>query len=209
MSRPSGRPCAIQIEWARSRIQVTVALKRYTASLGCLFGEPVIAPYQLQKSRKMIVPTPEFEEQLVSFMPKLRVWALAMTRNHAAADDLVQEVAAKALAANNAFEAGTNFGAWMHRIMINQFITGIRSQRNFVGLELTSDLQMKPVHEDRTALRELGWAVSRLPTEQREALLMIAVDEDSYNPTSAVRACFCLKTRRISRFSHASANMWC
>jgi hypothetical protein len=28
-------------------------------------------------------------------------------------------------------------------------------------------------------------------------------------PTSAVRACFCLKTRRISRFSHASAKMWC
>jgi hypothetical protein len=42
-----------------------------------------------------------------------------MTQNRAAADDLLQEVAAKALAANKGFEAGTNFGAWMHRIMVN------------------------------------------------------------------------------------------
>ena len=113
------------------------------------------------------MPTPEFEEQLVSLMPKLRVWALGMTRNHAAADDLVQEVAAKALAANNAFEAGTNFGAWMHRIMVNQFITGIRSHRNLrrhgINAGFADD---EPTHEDRTALRELGWAVNRLPTEQ-------------------------------------------
>jgi RNA polymerase sigma-70 factor (ECF subfamily) len=118
------------------------------------------------------VPTPEFEEQLVSIMPKLRVWALGMTRNRAAADDLVQEVAAKALAANKGFEAGTNFGAWMHRIMVNQFITGTRSQRRFVDIESMPDLPMEPTHEDRTALRELGWAVNRLPTEQREALLI-------------------------------------
>ena len=135
------------------------------------------------------MPTPEFEEQLVSLMPKLRVWALGMTRNHAAADDLVQEVAAKALAANNAFEAGTSFGAWMHRIMVNQFITGIRSHRNLVGMKSMPDLQMEPTHEDRTALRELGWAVNRLPTEQREALLMIVVDEDSYEIASERTGC--------------------
>ena len=135
------------------------------------------------------MPTPEFEEQLVSLMPKLRVWALGITRNHAAADDLVQEVAAKALAANNAFEAGTNFGAWMHRIMVNQFITGIRSHRNLVGMESMPDLQMEPTHEDRTALRELGWAVNRLPTEQREALLMIVVDENSYEIAAERTGC--------------------
>ena len=33
----------------------------------------------------------EFNEQLISFMPKMRVWALALTRNRAAADDLRQD----------------------------------------------------------------------------------------------------------------------
>ena len=41
----------------------------------------------------------EFHDQLTSFMPKMRVWALALTRNRAAADDLTQDVATKALVA--------------------------------------------------------------------------------------------------------------
>ncbi len=35
----------------------------------------------------------EFQDQLTQFLPKMRVWALALTRNGAAADDLVQDVA--------------------------------------------------------------------------------------------------------------------
>src|ERR1700742_4070001 len=65
----------------------------------------------------------EFNEQLISFLPKMRVWALALTRNRAAADDLAQDVAAKVLIAQNYFIPGTNFSAWVHRIMINQFIS--------------------------------------------------------------------------------------
>ncbi|HEX2943326.1 MAG TPA: DNA-directed RNA polymerase sigma-70 factor, partial [Rhodopila sp.] len=43
----------------------------------------------------------EFHDQLISFMPKMRVWALALTRNRAAADDLTQDVATKALVAKD------------------------------------------------------------------------------------------------------------
>ena len=45
----------------------------------------------------------EFDDQLISFMPKMRVWALALTRNRAAADDLTQDVATKVLIARNCF----------------------------------------------------------------------------------------------------------
>ena len=135
------------------------------------------------------MPTQDFEEQLVALMPKLRVWALALTRNSAAADDLVQEVAAKALAASHSFESGTNFSAWMHRIMVNWFITGVRSQRDYVAMESVPDPKVKPAHEDRIALRELGWAVDRLPTEQKEALLMIAIGEESYETIAERTGC--------------------
>ena len=63
----------------------------------------------------------EFHDQLTSFMPKMRVWALALTRNRAAADDLTQDVATKALVAQDCFIPGTNFSAWVHRIMIQPF----------------------------------------------------------------------------------------
>ena len=73
--------------------------------------------------------SPEFQDQLTDFLPKMRIWALALTRNRTAAVDLVQEVAMKVLMACDSYVPGTNFQAWVHRIMVNQFITNVRRQR--------------------------------------------------------------------------------
>ena len=48
---------------------------------------------------------------------------------------------------------------------------------------------MPAAHEDRTALRELGWALERLPRDQREALQMIVLEEQSYEDASEVTGC--------------------
>jgi RNA polymerase sigma-70 factor (ECF subfamily) len=53
----------------------------------------------------------DFQEQLIQFLPKMRIWALALTRNRAAAEDLTQDVATKALVAKDGFTPGTNFPA--------------------------------------------------------------------------------------------------
>jgi RNA polymerase sigma-70 factor (ECF subfamily) len=66
--------------------------------------------------------TREFQDHLTGFLPKMRVWSLGITRNRAAAEDLVQDVAVKVLLANESFVPGTNFSAWVHKIMINHFI---------------------------------------------------------------------------------------
>jgi RNA polymerase sigma-70 factor, ECF subfamily len=131
----------------------------------------------------------EFHEQLTDFLPKMRVWALALTRNRAAADDLAQDVATKALVAKDCFIPGTNFSAWIHRIMINHFISGVRSKREFTDMETVPDVPIEAAHEDRTALRELGWAVDRLPPDQREALFMIVLQEKSYETAAEMTGC--------------------
>jgi RNA polymerase sigma-70 factor (ECF subfamily) len=131
----------------------------------------------------------EFHDQLVSFMPKMRVWALALTRNRAAADDLTQDVATKALVAQNCFTPGTNFSAWVHRIMINHFISSVRSKREFTDTENMPEIAVAAAHEDRTALRELGWALERLPPDQREALFMIVLQEQSYEDAAEQTGC--------------------
>src|SRR5689334_18045152 len=46
----------------------------------------------------------EFEAQLINLLPRMRIWALALTKNRSAADDLVQDVATKALAKRTNFE---------------------------------------------------------------------------------------------------------
>jgi RNA polymerase sigma-70 factor, ECF subfamily len=131
----------------------------------------------------------DFQEQLTLFLPKMRVWALALTRNRAAAEDLTQDVATKALIARDCFVPGTNFSAWVHRIMINHFISGVRNRREFTDMDNLPDVPMPAAHEDRTALRELGWAVDRLPPDQREALFMIVLQENSYEDAAERTGC--------------------
>jgi RNA polymerase sigma-70 factor (ECF subfamily) len=131
----------------------------------------------------------EFHAQLIAFLPKMRVWALALTRNRAAADDLAQDVAAKALVAQDCFTPGTNFSAWIHRIMINHFISGVRNKREFADIGTVPEVAIPAAHEDRTALRELGWALDRLPADQKEALSMIVLQENSYETAAEVTGC--------------------
>ncbi|HEY1933889.1 MAG TPA: sigma-70 family RNA polymerase sigma factor [Acetobacteraceae bacterium] len=131
----------------------------------------------------------DFQEQLLQFLPRMRVWALALTRNRAAAEDLTQDVATKALVAKDCFIPGTNFSAWIHRIMINHFISGVRNRREFTDMDNLPDVAMPAAHEDRTALRELGWAVDRLPPDQREALFMIVLQENSYEDAAERTGC--------------------
>ena len=131
----------------------------------------------------------DFNEQLISFLPKMRVWALALTRNRAAADDLTQDVATKALLAQDCFMPGTNFSAWVHRIMINHFISGVRNKREFTDMENLPDRPVAASHEDRAALRELSRVLKRLPPDQREALFMIALDEVPYETAAEKTGC--------------------
>jgi len=131
----------------------------------------------------------DFQDQLTLFLPKMRVWALALTRNRAAAEDLTQDVATKALIARDCFIPGTNFSAWVHRMMINHFISGVRNRREFTDMDNLPEVPMPAAHEDRTALRELGWAVDRLPPDQREALFMIVLQENSYEDAAERTGC--------------------
>jgi RNA polymerase sigma factor (sigma-70 family) len=51
------------------------------------------------------------------------------------------------------------------------------------------ELPVPAAHEDRTALRELGWALDRLPPDQREVLFMIVLQEKSYEAAAKVTGC--------------------
>jgi len=133
----------------------------------------------------------EFHDQLVTLLPRLRVQALALTRNRAAAEDLVQDAVANALAAQDSFTPGTNFAAWMHRILRNRFISTLRKQRDTTDIEdlPASAFAVSPTHEDRLVLKELGRAVTRLPSDQREALFMVVLQGMSYEDVAAATGC--------------------
>jgi RNA polymerase sigma-70 factor, ECF subfamily len=126
----------------------------------------------------------EFQDQLTQFLPKMRIWALALTRNASAADDLVQDVALKTLMASESFIRGTNFSAWVHRIMINHFISATRRAREITGIEQVPEMAVAPAQQNSTDLRDLGRAFKRLPEDQKHALRSVAIEEKSYEQIS-------------------------
>src|SRR5215218_5652536 len=109
----------------------------------------------------------EFHSQLVALVPKLRVQALALTRNRAAAEDLVQDAVCNALSASSSFIPGTNFAAWMHRILRNRFISNLRKRRDTTDIDdvPANTFATEAAHEDRLALKELGAAMTKLPAD--------------------------------------------
>ncbi len=130
----------------------------------------------------------DFQVQLTEFLPKMRKWALALTRNGVAADDLVQDVAIRTLIASETFIPGTNFSAWVHRIMINQFISDGRKNR-FESDDKLPEVAVAPVQQEATDVRQLGLAFQRLSDEQKVAIRCIVFDERSYDDVAGEMGC--------------------
>ena len=134
---------------------------------------------------------PDFHDQVIAILPKLRVQALALTRNRSSAEDLVQDAVCNALSAANSFIPGTNFPAWMHRILRNRFISNLRKRRDTTDIDdvPASVFATDAPHEHRLALKELARAMDRLPSDQREALVMVVIHGMSYEALAEATGC--------------------
>jgi RNA polymerase sigma-70 factor (ECF subfamily) len=97
----------------------------------------------------------DFHEQLKAILPRLRVYALSLTRDRDAADDLVHDTVIKALTGRKSFEPGTNLSAWVFRIQRNEFISGLRvCGLPYRSIRRRRDLSHQPHQESRLIMRE-------------------------------------------------------
>jgi RNA polymerase sigma-70 factor (ECF subfamily) len=126
---------------------------------------------------------PDPRDELVEHLPALRAFALSLTRNPAAADDLVQDAVVKAWTNFDKFEQGSNMRAWLFTILRNLFYSSRRKHRREVsdsdGL-FAGRLAGKPDHDGRLAMRDFVQAFEQLADEQREALILVGAWGFSY-----------------------------
>lgn len=124
----------------------------------------------------------DFHAELKELLPRLRIYALSLTRDRDRADDLVQETVVKALAGRHSFRAGTNFAAWAFRIQRNEFISGLRRLKPTVCFDdaISNTLSHPPAQESGLIMREFTLAFRRLADCQREALLLAVLEGWSY-----------------------------
>ena len=121
-----------------------------------------------------------------------------LTQDRQEAEDLVQETYAKALKGFSSFQQGTNFRAWMYRILRNTFLTtrtGLQATST-QQLDLESDQGILPPAKDtpesillqRSDQQLVQQALGKLPVGYREVLLLCEFEEMSYQEISATLA---------------------
>ena len=140
------------------------------------------------------VSAAKFEELALPLFEQLYNFAHWLAQDASEAEDLVQETYAKALRAFSGFQLGTNFRAWMFRILRNTFLTsrtGLKST-SVSDDEVETIASTAPNPEtvlleraDREMVRQ---ALTELPVPFREILLLCEVEEMSYEEIAQVLA---------------------
>ena len=149
-----------------------------------------------------------FEEGVVNLVPDLRAFGRSLTREHARADDLVQDTIVKALSNKEKFKEGTNLRAWLFTILRNTFYSGKRKQKwevEDVDGVYTERLSVKPAQDGVMELSDFRKAFETLPPDQRESLMLVGAAGMSYD--EAAEICDCAVGTVKSRVNRARARL--
>jgi len=134
----------------------------------------------------------QFQQLLLAQMPRLRAYAMTLTRNRPDADDLIQTTAVLALRSESLFMVGSNFSAWAYRIMRNSFLSNCRKNKrrptSIDDVPETSLASPETLHE-HVLSREVVRAMDKLSPNLREILTLICGAELSYEEAASVLSC--------------------
>jgi RNA polymerase sigma-70 factor (ECF subfamily) len=128
----------------------------------------------------------DFSKRLEQQIPRLRRYAFALHRsNRSRADDLVQDTLVRALAKQHLWKPGTNLLGWLFTLMHNQNVNDVRRSvaREGFGYAVGEFHDTIASVNDTSAslqLRDLERAMAKLPIEQRELILLVALEGMSY-----------------------------
>ena len=139
---------------------------------------------------------PGFEELAMPLFDSLYNFARWLVHNQNDAEDLVQETYLKALRSFASFQRGTNFRAWMFRILKNTFLSSCSKleRRMTVAMDSEEDGHELPVDTEtpetilmsRSDSELVQRAIYNLPVHYRETLLLCEVEEMSYQEIAGI-----------------------
>ena len=134
------------------------------------------------------LPAATFEDLAMPLFDQLYNFARWLTQDTTEAEDLVQETYAKALRGFSSFQAGTNFRAWMYRILRNSFLSSRTGLRTTIPINTEEDEMLLPANSttpesvliEQADRETVQHALADLPVPFREILLLCEVEEMSY-----------------------------
>ena len=133
-----------------------------------------------------------FEELAMPMFSQLYNFACWLAGDREAAEDLVQETYLKAFKGFSTFQQGTNFRAWIYRILRNTFLTTRAGLTAMTSLDNDDEGPQEPGTADtpesillaRDAQEKIRAALEELPVHHREIILLCDIEEMSYQEIS-------------------------
>lgn len=168
-------------------------------------GTPTQGPGQLGNRKSNTTEAPMGINQLIEAeIPRLRRYALKLTRDSRAADDLVQECLVRALGKQHLWREGSNLRAWLCTILHNLHVNEIRRrvrQGSTVDLgNIDVELVRPPPQEKILELRDVRRVLAGLTREQYDAVILIGLGGWTYERTArATRVPIGTVRSRLSR----------
>jgi RNA polymerase sigma-70 factor (ECF subfamily) len=133
--------------------------------------------------------SPSVRDDLLKQIPSLRAFAVSLCGQMDKADDLVQEALVKAWSSLGSFTEGTNMRAWLFTILRNVYYSEHRKRRREVqdadGV-FSSRLMVHPAQFGHMDLEDFRQALATLPSDQREALILVGASGFSYEEAAAI-----------------------
>ena len=132
----------------------------------------------------------EFGRLLEKEIPRLRRYAVAMTRDMSRADNLVQDTLVRAIAKQSFWQSGTDLRAWLFTIMHNQNVNWVRRRvREGTAIGFDDEWPFPIAATDPTgglSLRDLDRALTGIPEQQRQVILLIGLEDISYKEAAMI-----------------------
>ena len=122
------------------------------------------------------------EQQLLNWVPRLRRYARALAASRDDADDLVQDTLERAWAKSGLWGGVADMRAWLFGIMHNLHVDAIRRPRIPI-VTMDDDIPevaVAPTQGERLAVLDLQAALDLLPVEQKEIVLLVALEDMAY-----------------------------
>ena len=131
-------------------------------------------------------------ESLVGEMTNLRAFAVSLCGDRERADDLVQETLFKAWNHLDSFREGTNLKAWLFTILRNTYFSERRKRRREVedaDGKYAARLASLPDQHSHMEMQDFRAALTCLPADQREALILVGAAGFSYEEAAEISGC--------------------
>ncbi|MEJ6404508.1 RNA polymerase sigma factor [Yoonia sp. 2307UL14-13] len=131
----------------------------------------------------------QFKSEMIALLPRLRRFALSLTRSGPDADDLLQDAVTAALQKWHQYDPAQPLDRWMFRVVRNLWISEIRKRKVRLGegqvdAAESTELQVESRPEEVLTAQQVRQKVADMDQDLAEPLMLVCAEGYSYRETS-------------------------